>query len=662
MPEVLREYGYETAAFGKWHNSPADQTTAMGPFDRWPTGHGFDYFYGFIAGETSQYEPRLYENTNPIEPPHDPTYHLSSDMADQAITWLHQHQSYSPDKPFFMWWTPGAAHGPHHIFGNLADDYTEKGTFNDGWDEYRKRVFQRQQDIGWIPKEINGKPVVDTPRPDNLQGWDEIPDDQKDFQIRLMEVYAAFAQHADYQAGRVIDELENLGIRDNTLIFYIWGDNGASAEGQQGSISELLAQNQIPNTIEEQIEALDDLGGLSALGTPKTDNMYHAGWAWAGDSPFRYTKLIASHFGGTRNPLVISWPKVITPDETIRSQFHHVNDIAPTIYDILDITPPEEFYGFIQDPLDGVSMKYTFDDADAPGQKMIQYFENNGSRGIYFDGWYACTFGPLSPWSNDTSSEELAKWDSSEDVWELYDLTEDFNQSNDLADEEPEVLEMMKQLFLQEAGDNSVYPVGGGLWTRIHPEDVLTTPYTSWIFDTTTTRMPEFTAPRLGNKNSLVTIDVDIDEEGNSGVLYALGGAGGGLTFFMDEKGRLRYEYNMMLIERYKAKSEPIPAGHHTIEVQTTFESSEPLSPADVSITVDGVPAAFTTVERTVPGSFTASETFDVGTDLGSPVSRNYAHKIPFAFDGTINKVTVKVFAFPELLPAVVPPDLEIAD
>ena len=461
-----------------------------------------------------------------------------------------------------------------------------------------------------------------------------------------MEVYAAFAQHVDEQAGRVIDELDNLGIRDNTLIFYIWGDNGASAEGQQGSISELLAQNQIPNTIEEQIDALDGLGGLPALGTPKTDNMYHAGWAWAGDSPFRYTKLIASHFGGTRNPLVISWPKVITPDSTIRSQFHHVNDIAPTIYDILDITPPEEFYGFIQDPLDGISMKYTFDDADAPGQKMIQYFENNGSRGIYFDGWYACTFGPLSPWSNDTTSEELIQWDSSEDVWELYDLTKDFNQSNDLADEEPEVLEMMKQLFLQEAGDNSVYPVGGGLWTRMYPEDLLTTPYTSWTFDTTTTRMPEFTAPRLGNQNSLVTIDVDL--KGNdSGVLYALGGAGGGLTFFMED-GKLNYEYNMMLLDRYKAESEPIPAGHHTIEVKTEFNRKKALNPNKVFIFVDGEKVATTNIQQIVPGAFTASETFDVGTDLGSPVSLDYADESPFAFDGTINKVTVELLSTSE--------------
>ena len=302
IAEVLHYYGYKTAAFGKWHNTPADQTTAMGPFDRWPTGHGFDYFYGFIAGETSQYEPRLYENTDPVEPPHDKRYHLSEDLAAKAVTWLRRHRAFSPDKPFLMYWAPGAAHGPHHIFKEWADKY--KGKFDDGWDAMRPRVFKRQQEMGWIP--ANAKL---TPRADSMAAWDSIPEAERPFQRRLMEVYAGFAEHVDAQVGKVVDELDRLGIRDNTIIFYIWGDNGASAEGQMGSISELLAQNQIPNTIPQQLEALKSLGGLDALGTAKTDNMYHAAWAWAGNTPFKYTKLIASHFGGTRNPMVISWPK-----------------------------------------------------------------------------------------------------------------------------------------------------------------------------------------------------------------------------------------------------------------------------------------------------------------------------------------------------------------
>ena len=362
MPEVLRFYGYNTAAIGKWHNTPANQTTAMGPFDRWPTGHGFDYFYGFIAGETSQWEPRLFENTNAVEPPHSEKYHLSEDLAQHGIDWLRRHQAFSPDKPFFLYWAPGAGHGPHQIFKEWADKY--KGKFDDGWDAYRERVFARQKQLGWIPADTKL-----TPRADNMASWDSIPQAQRPFQSRLMEIYAGFVEHVDVQAGKLIDELDRLGLRDNTIVIYIFGDNGASAEGQNGTISELLAQNGIPNTIEQQLAALEKIGGLDALGTPKTDSMYHAGWAWAGNTPFQYTKLVASHFGGTRNPMVISWPKGIKPDHTPRAQFHHVNDIAPTIYEIVGIKPPKIVEGFVQDPIDGVSLAYTFNDAKAPTRK-----------------------------------------------------------------------------------------------------------------------------------------------------------------------------------------------------------------------------------------------------------------------------------------------------
>ncbi|MFM7149615.1 MAG: arylsulfatase, partial [Gemmataceae bacterium] len=370
IPEVLHHYGYKSAAFGKWHNTPANQTTAMGPFDRWPTGHGFDHFYGFLAGETSQYEPRLYENLNPIEPPKDEKYHLTEDMVDKAVSWLKKHQAFSPDKPFFLYWAPGAAHGPHHIFPEWADRY--KGKFDDGWDKYRERVFARQKKMGVIPE--NAKL---TPRPDTLASWDSIPEKERAFQRRLMEMFAGFVEHTDAQVGKLFAEMEELGLRENTLIFYIWGDNGSSAEGQKGTVSELLAQNNIPNTIDQQLAALEKLGGLPALGGPKTDNMFHAGWAWAGSTPFRSTKLVAAHFGGTRNPVVVSWPRKIKPDKVLRPQFHHVNDIAPTIYQVLDITPPDEVNGFRQDPIDGISMAYTFSDPTAQGKKKTQYFENN---------------------------------------------------------------------------------------------------------------------------------------------------------------------------------------------------------------------------------------------------------------------------------------------
>jgi arylsulfatase A-like enzyme len=633
LAKVLGDYGYKTAAFGKWHNTPAIETTAMGPFNLWPTGEGigFDYFYGFLAGETSQYEPRLYENLNPIEPPHDEKYHLSEDLADKAIEWMKRHEAFSPDKPFFLYWAPGAAHGPHHIFKEWADKY--KGKFDDGWDAMRERIFKRQKELGWIPANTQL-----TPRAETMAAWDSIPESERPFQRRLMEVFAGFVEHVDVQAGKIVDELDKLGIRDNTIVFYIFGDNGSSAEGQNGSISELLAQNQIPNTVQQQIEALNKIGGLDALGGPKVDNMYHAGWAWAGDTPFRYTKLIASHFGGTRNPLVISWPKVIKPDPTPRSQFHHVNDIVPTIYEVLGIKPPEVVDGFQQDPIDGVSMVYTFADAKAPTRKFTQYFDNNGSRGIYRDGWYACTFGPLTPWL--TVSPGLATWDSRKDIWELYDLTKDFSQAENLAEKEPERLAKMKELFLTQAKENKVFPIGAGIWLRIHPEDRVKSPYKSWRFDATTTRMPEFAAPGLGRESNHVTIDAELGDNA-SGVLYALGGAGGGLVLYMDD-GHLIYEYNMMIIERYTARSkEKLAPGQHKIEVDTTI--AKPGAPAEVVLKVDGKDVAHTTVKRTVPAAFSASETFDVGVDLGSPVSLDYFDRRPFKFNGEIEKVDVRL-------------------
>ena len=631
LAKVLGAYGYKTAAFGKWHNTPATETTPMGPFTLWPTGEGigFDYFYGFLAGETSQWEPRLYENFNPVEPPHDETYHLSEDMADRAIAWMRKHRAYAPDKPFFMYWAPGAAHGPHHVFKEWADKY--KGQFDDGWDALRERTFERQKALGWIPADTQL-----TPRTETMSAWDSIPEAQRPFQRRLMEVFAGFVEHVDAQVGKVIDELDRLGIRDNTLVFYIFGDNGSSAEGQNGTISELLAQNQIPNTIEQHLAAMDQFGGLDALGGPKMDNMYHAGWAWAGDTPFQYTKLIASHFGGTRNPMAVSWPARIKADQTPRPQFHHVNDIVPTIYNILKIEPPTVVDGFEQDPIDGVSMAYSFADAAAPTHKHTQYFDNNGSRGIYHDGWYACTFGPLTPWL--TVSPGLATWDSSKDIWELYDLKTDFSQANNLAAKEPERLEDLQTLFLEQAKENQVFPIGAGIWLRIHPEDRVKTPYMSWQFDATTTRMPEFTAPGLGRESNHVSIDADLGEDA-SGVLYALGGASGGLTLYMD-KGRLVYEYNMMIIERYGVGSaEKLAAGKHRIEVDTTI--AKPGAPAEVVLSVDGQQVAGTTVARTVPAAFTASETFDVGLDLGSPVSLDYSERRPFRFDGKISTVKV---------------------
>ncbi len=636
VAEVLKDYGYTTAAWGKWHNTPAEETTAAGPFENWPTGLGFEYFYGFLAGEASQYEPNLVRNTTVVLPPRSPEegYHLSEDLAEDAIGWLRTQKALQPDKPFFMYWASGAIHGPHHIMKEWADKY--KGKFDDGWDAYRERVFKRAKEKGWIPDN-----AVLTPRHETMPSWESIPEDEKPFQRRLMEVAAGFAEHVDVQAGRVIDEIDKLGYGDNTLIFYIWGDNGSSSEGQNGTISELLAQNGIPSTVKQHIKALDELGGLDVLGSPKTDNQYHAGWAWAGSTPYKGTKLLASHLGGTRNPLVIQWPAKIKPDATPRAQFHHCNDIVPTIYEVVGITPPLEVNGVPQDPIDGVSFVYTFDDPKAKGQMLTQYFEIMGSRAIYHEGWMASALGPRIPWVPGVPPG-IREWTPDKDVWELYNLEEDWSQANDLAAKMPEKLAQLKDIFLIEAAKNKALPIGGGLWVAVlHPELRITPPYKEWTFSGSAIRIPEFCAPALGNKPNVVTIDAEIPANAN-GVLYKLGANSGGLTCFVED-GILCYEYNLFIIQRTKIRAQQkLPAGKVKIEVETTYLVPRPGGPLNITMKVNGQVFATGQVPISAPLLFTANDCLDIGIALGSPVSLDYYDKAPFKFNGTIDQVHVE--------------------
>jgi arylsulfatase A-like enzyme len=636
VAEVLKAYGYNTAAWGKWHNTPAEQTTSKGPFDYWPTGYGFEYFYGFLAGEASQWEPHLVRNTTPVNPHelHRKGYHLTEDIADDAIRWLREQQAFAPDKPFFMYWATGASHGPHHVPKEWADRY--KGRFDDGWDKYRERAFARQKQLGWIPQ--NAKL---TPRPASLPAWDSIPDAEKPFQRRLMEVWAGFTEHADHHAGRLIAEIERQGKLDNTLIFYIWGDNGSSAEGQNGTISELLAQNGIPTTIAQHIKALDGLGGLDVLGSPKTDNMFHAGWAWAGSTPYRSTKLVAAHFGGTRQPMAISWPGRIKPDTVPRAQFHHVIDVVPTIYEVAKITPPRVVNGVPQDPIDGTSMAYTFTDAQAKGRRTTQFFDVMGSRGIYHDGWFAAAFGPRIPWVPGLP-KGIQDWSPDKDTWELYNLEEDWTQADDLAAQMPDKVAHLKDLFLLESTKNLNLPIGGGLWTAVfHPEDAPSTPYRDWTFSGPITRMPEFAAPKLGKFDNTVTIEIEAPANAN-GVLYALGAFSGGLAAFVKD-GVLMYEYNLFEIERTLIKAtDKLPAGKAKIEVESRLVAPKRGAPLDVTLKVDGKVVAQGRVPITAPLGFTANDCLDIGSDLGSPVSPEYFDQAPFAFDGSIGTTTIR--------------------
>ncbi|MCB9158358.1 MAG: arylsulfatase [Caldilineaceae bacterium] len=635
VARVLSEYGYNSAAFGKWHNTPPSDVKPGGPYDQYPTGLGFRYFYGFIAGETSQYEPRLFENVNPIEPPHDPAYHLTEDMAERAKTFIRNHLAYTPDDPFFLYFAPGAVHGPHHVPKAWADKY--KGKFDEGWEALREETFKRQKELGWIPQDAEL-----TSMDPSMQRWADVPEEQRAFQTRLMEVYAGFLEHTDAQYGKVVDELEAQGLLENTLIIYINSDNGASAEGMNGTISELLAQNSMFSTVEEQLDVLEqDYGGLEAIGGPLLENMYHHGWAWAGDTPFKSTKLIAAHFGGTRTPCVIHWPQGIQADRRPRPQFHHVIDIVPTLYEVAGITPPRSVDGFEQMALDGDSMVYSFNDPEAPEQKRPQFFDIMGSRGIYQNGWFAAAFGPKKPWSTDISG--LLNWDPDDDVWELYDLSKDFSQARDLADEMPKKLRAMKAIFTMEATKNQAFPIGGGLYIPgYHPEEMRVTPLNEWNFFAGQTRIGETLAPRfISGFSSLATITADLPENAE-GVLFCLGGISAGFTVFMDQ-GYLHAEYNAMTLNRYKVRSEkPLPTGNVTIEVELKFDSRQRRAGGAITFRVNGEQVGQGRFEDSVPVIFTASETFDVGMDLGSPVALDYYERAPFKFNGKIEKINIK--------------------
>lgn len=632
VAQVLGEYGYATAAFGKWHNTPANEVNRTGPFDRWPTGMGFDYFYGFMAAETSQYEPRLFENTTPIEPPHDPDYHLTEDMAARAIDYLRRQRNTRPEAPVFLYFTPGAVHGPHHVPTEWADKYA--GAFDDGWEALREQTYERQRALGWIPDDAELTPINPT-----MQRWENVPEAERRFQTRLMEVYAGFLEHTDRQYGKVLDELERMGELDNTLVFYINSDNGASAEGLFGTISEILCHNGFRVMPAEQTEVLDrDYGGLDSLGSAVSDPMYHAGWAWAGETPFKSTKLVAAHFGGTRTPLAVSWPKGFAPDPVPRSQFHHVIDIAATIYDVVGIEAPGSFYGADQDPIDGVSMARSFHDANAGTGRQTQYFEIMGSRGVYHEGWFAGAFGPRNPW--DSSYSRLKDWDPDQDQWELYDLTNDFSQARDLAETHPAKLAELREMFDRHAEANHVFPIGAGLLSSVYRPDLMrSTPIRSWNFGGDDDRIAESMAPKFTSGTSSRSTISFTGGPHDEGVLFCVGGVTGGFTVYV-QNGVLRAEYNAGGIYRTKAVAAgAMNPGEHTAIVEFVSDGGRARCPADIRLHLDGELVAQARVPKTMPAMFSFSETFDVGKDLGSPVALDYMHERPFVFSGEVHSV-----------------------
>ncbi|MDI9915375.1 arylsulfatase [Rhodococcus sp. IEGM 1379] len=622
VAEVLRQNGYSTAAVGKWHNIPEYETSVAGPFDRWPTGQGFDYFYGFLGGEASQWNPPLYENTSATEKPAgQPDWHFSSAIADQSIEWMHNQKAAAPDKPFFLYYAPGAAHAPHHVAPEWADKY--KGKFDHGWDREREIVFERQKAMGVIPADTEL-----TPRPEEIPAWDDCSADEKRLYTRMQEVYAGFLEHADTQFDRVLDAIEVLEQLDNTLVIYIAGDNGPSAEGSfTGTLNSMKTLQGFPDDVATMLESIDEIGG------PDHENHYPVGWCWAGSSPLQWMKQIASHFGATRNGMALSWPDRIRDIGAMRTQFHHVIDILPTILEVAGIAAPHTVNGVAQQPMDGASMAYSFDDPQAPGRRRTQYFEMFGHRAIYHDGWVAGARHSRMPWVRTGSNVEFDK-----DTWELYDIENDFSQAKDLVASEPDRLRRMQELFTLEAARNGVFPLDDRSGARFAPTERGNR--TRFVCPAGTARLPESAAPNVKNRSHSIQVNLSEPLGNSEGVLLAMGGVAGGYSLFI-QAGCVSYDYNFFREHTVITSEAPICESASCIELRFHSDSADPGSGGIGRLYVDGVEVGSGRVNRTVPYRYCVGGTLDVGRDPVTAVSPKY--QSPFPFTGSIRNVVVDI-------------------
>jgi arylsulfatase A-like enzyme len=639
VAQVLREHAYSTSWYGKNHNVPDWQTSQAGPFDLWPTGLGFNYFFGFIGGDTDQWRPALFEGTKPIEPYFGkPDYILDVDLADHAIDWIRMQKSVAPQKPFFAYYATGTAHAPHHAPKDWIAKF--KGKFDQGWDKVREEIFARQKQMGIMPADAKL-----TPRPAELPAWDSLSADQKKLFARMAEVYAAALAHADYNVGRVVDTIAQLGELDNTLIIYINGDNGCSGEGTLQGTSNELAVN--ANGVTEDLPYL--LSKLDELGGPKTYNHMPAGWAWGFDSPFQWTKQVASHFGGTRNGMVISWPARIKDKGGIRTQFHHVIDIVPTIYEAIGINPPAMLGGVPQKPIEGVSMLYAINDANAPSTHKTQYFEMLGNRALYSDGWIASTTPKRLPW------QPTAKPGSDDPLtfeWELYHVADDFTQATDLAKQNPDKLRELQDLFWGEAARYNVLPLDATFAERVDPaiRPSLTRDRNVFTYYDGMTRIPEGSTPDVKNRSYTVTADVKVPQGGAAeGVLATQGGRFGGWGLLvLDGKPLFVHGLSNQPQHKYKvASNEKLTPGDHTIRFEFKYDGGGIGKGGSGTLFVDDKQVATAHLDRTICCRFSLDETFDVGADTGSPVIEDYADKMPFKFTGKLEKVTIELEPLP---------------
>jgi arylsulfatase len=627
VAEILKGHHYSTAAFGKWHNTPDHELSAAGPFDRWPVGKGFDYWYGFQGGESSQWHTPLFENTAPVEPPHDnPKWHFSEAMTDKAIGWIGQQKAAAPEIPFFIYYAPGACHAPHHVHKEWADKY--KGKFSHGWDRQRQITFENQKHLGLLPQNTKL-----TPRPDSIPSWESCSEDERRLYSRFQEVFAGYLEHIDAQIGRLVEAIEKMGLRDDTMIIYIVGDNGPSGEGSlTGTLNNMKTQLGLKDDVQSMLKHIDKIGG------PLYENHYPVGWCWAGASPFQWMKQVASHFGGTRNGLVVSWPKGITEQGGLCSQFHHIIDIAPTILEVAGISAPREINGVPQKPIEGISMAYTFAYQKATGRRITQYFEMLGNRAIYHDGWVAgCLHGRL-PW--ETSGG--ASFDN--DSWELYNIEEDFSQANDLAKQELKKLRELQDLFMQEAGKYNVLPLDDRFAQRADPSlrPSHLRDKTKFVYPPGTIRIGERSSPNTKNVHHTLAAEVDIPQSGAEGVLVCCGGLSGGFTLFLKD-GALHWEHNYYNEIHYRVSStEKIPPGHHVLSAEIKVDKQGKFGTGgDVTLRLGKKEIGTGRFEKQIAGYFTANESFDIGCDTCSPVSDLY--ESPFAFTGKIIQVMVDI-------------------
>lgn len=640
LPRILKENGYITGGFGKWHMTPGHEMGAAGSFDHWPTGWGFDHWWGFLTGAAGQYDPIITQDNSTLGVPEGEDgklYYFPDDITDKTIEWLHAVRAQDAEKPWFVYYSTGATHAPHHVAKEWADRYA--GQFDEGWDVYRERTLERQKKLGIVPPDTEL-----ASRPEAYPAWDTLSDAEKRLYARQMEVFAGFSENADWNVGRLLDEIERMGELDDTLVIYIWGDNGASMEGTlTGSFNETTFFNGLVLSAEEQFELIDKYGGIGELGGFHTAPHFAAAWAHANNTPFQWGKQMASHLGGTRDPMVIAWPRRIPADSALRSQFTHCIDVVPTILDVAGIPVPTVVDGIAQEPMDGVSFAHTFADAAAEERHTVQYFEMYGSRAIYKDGWWACTKLDKLPW--DFSPPTLARfapgsgWDPEQDVWELYDLTTDFSQAHDVAAENPERLAELIELFWQEAERNRVLPLLGGfaVFFGILPPMPTRTRLT---YRSTVQNIQTSMIPRVIGRSYAIEARAQIPESGAEGVLVAFGDFIGGFALWVDEKGLLHHTYQFLGVDTYEQVStEPVPTGDVTLTMLFEADEPKPGTGGDVTLLANGRPIGGGRIPRTVSLIFSTYAGMDVGRDNGGAVALEYEDRSPYAFTGTVEEV-----------------------